>query len=193
MLASPPMPDSYRDLSLWLEQAGDLTPRPPLPGPADVDVAVVGAGFTGLWSAYYLKRADPSLRVAVLERDIAGYGASGRNGGWCYGHLNGSLERYAAESDRDRAIAMKVACRRTVDVIGETLEREGIDAGFVKGGAIVVARTPGQAAGLRAGLAHDRTWGFGDDHARWMEPVEIASRLGVAGALGGRFEPDCAR
>src|SRR5690348_5846059 len=126
------MPNSYRGLSLWLEQAGDLTPRAPLPGAIDVDVAVVGAGFTGLWSAYYLKKADPSLRVAVLEKDIASYGASGRNGGWCHGHMNGSLEMYAKESSRERAVAMKLENYRTVDVIGEVLAEEGIDAGFAK-------------------------------------------------------------
>src|SRR4051812_47691795 len=101
------MPIPYSELSLWLEQAGDLTPRQALPGRLDVDVAIVGAGFTGLWSAYYLKRADPSLRIVVLEKEIAGFGASGRNGGWCYGHMNGSLSAYAAESTRELAVAMK--------------------------------------------------------------------------------------
>src|SRR3954454_23468603 len=176
MLASPPMPDSYRDLSLWLEQAGDLTPRPPLPGPIDVDVAIVGGGFTGLWSAYYLKKADPSLRIAVLEKDIASYGASGRNGGWCYGHLNGSLDAYAAESSRELAVAMKRENYRTVDVIGETLAAEGIDAGFAKGGALIVARTPEQERALRAGLEHDRGWGFGEDVATWLDGPALADR-----------------
>ena len=74
----------YRELSLWLDTAGDdLTPRPPLAGDLDVDVAIVGAGYSGLWTAYYLAAADPSLRIAVLEAEIAGYGASGQNGGWC--------------------------------------------------------------------------------------------------------------
>src|SRR5215212_2858633 len=153
-------------ISLWLEQAGDLSPRAPLPGPREADVAIVGAGFTGLWSAYYLKRADPSLRVVVLERDIAGFGASGRNGGWCYGHLNGSIERYAAESTRERAIALKQASQATVDVIGDVLAAEAIDAGFVKSGALTVARTPSQVAALQEGVAEDRRWGFGEELSR---------------------------
>ena len=74
----------YEDLSFWLEDAGEsLAPRPALAGSCEVDVAILGAGFTGLWTAYYLLRANPSLRVTVVEREIAGYGASGRNGGWC--------------------------------------------------------------------------------------------------------------
>jgi glycine/D-amino acid oxidase-like deaminating enzyme len=183
----------YGDLSLWLEQAGDLTPRDPLPGALDVDVAIVGAGFTGLWSAYYLRRADPSLRIVVLERDIAGHGASGRNGGWCYGHMNGSLERYAAESSRERAVAMKRACLDTVAVIGDVVDAEGIDAGFVRSGAMTVARTPGQAEALRESVAHDRRWGFGDDDTAWLSAQEAGARVRVAGALGARFEAHCAR
>jgi len=75
----------YRSYSFWLETCGDdLTPRPPLAGSIDVDVAILGAGFTGLWTAYYLLRRQPSLTVAVVEAEIAGFGASGRNGGWCF-------------------------------------------------------------------------------------------------------------
>jgi glycine/D-amino acid oxidase-like deaminating enzyme len=187
------MPQHYRGLSLWLEQAGDLTPRPPLPGPIDVDVAIVGAGFTGLWSAYYLKRADPSLRIAVLEKDIASYGASGRNGGWCYGHLNGAIEMYAKESSRERAVAMKRESYRTVDVIGQVLAEEGIEAGFAKGGAIVVARTYEQERALRDGLAHERAWGFGDETSSWLDATALAERVAVAGALGAKLEHHCAR
>ena len=81
-----PQPDDetrYRARSLWLDGIeGPLDARPSLPGDADYDVAIVGAGFTGLWSAYYLKQLQPDLRVVVLEREIAGYGPSGRNGGW---------------------------------------------------------------------------------------------------------------
>ena len=73
----------YAKVSFWLEDAGDLTPRTPLQSSADVDIAILGAGFTGLWTAYYLLRANPRFRVAIVERETAGYGASGRNGGWC--------------------------------------------------------------------------------------------------------------
>ena len=91
----------YRSYSLWLDGLGELKPRSALPGPTDVDVAIVGAGLTGLWTAYYLKKADPHLRIAVLEREIAGFGASGRNGGWCHTTFPGSRD-LAARPTRDR-------------------------------------------------------------------------------------------
>src|SRR3954451_24742724 len=95
----------YGSYSFWLEtSADDLTPRPRLDESIDVDVAVMGAGYTGLWTAYYLLRREPSLRVAVVERQIAGFGASGRNGGWCYPGFPVSLsllrERYGTEAAR---------------------------------------------------------------------------------------------
>ena len=74
----------YSKYSFWLETAGDdLTPRPELTHSTEVDVVILGAGYTGLWTAYYLLKANPSLKVAVVEKEITGYGASGRNGGWC--------------------------------------------------------------------------------------------------------------
>ena len=76
---------SYRSISFWFDSLGaEPKLRAPLPGDCEVDVAIVGGGFTGLWTAYYLMRADPSRRVAVIERETAGFGASGRNGGWCF-------------------------------------------------------------------------------------------------------------
>ena len=79
------MTKDYAKYSFWLETCGDdLTPRPALDGSTEVDVAIMGAGFTGLWTAYHLLRRDPSLSVLVVEKEIAGFGASGRNGGWCF-------------------------------------------------------------------------------------------------------------
>ena len=92
----PGGPPDYRATSFWLETCGDdLTPRPPLDGDAEADVAILGAGLTGLWTAYELQRRMPGLRIAILERDIAGFGASGRNGSWCTPDLNISLPMLA--------------------------------------------------------------------------------------------------
>ncbi|KRT61900.1 MAG: FAD dependent oxidoreductase, partial [Chloroflexi bacterium CSP1-4] len=84
--------NGYGDVSFWLETCGDdLAPRPPLDGSIDADVAILGAGYTGLWTALYLLRRAPRLKVVILEKEIAGFGASGRNGAWCAPDFNISL------------------------------------------------------------------------------------------------------
>jgi len=88
------------EVSFWYRDIGLPSRRAALPGPREYDVCLVGAGYTGLWTAYYLKQAQPDLRIAVLEREFAGFGASGRNGGWLSGRLAGSPERYAASHGR---------------------------------------------------------------------------------------------
>src|SRR5688500_11861141 len=96
-------------LSYWhdsLTAGDDLQPRASLPGDTDADVAIVGAGFTGLWTAYYLRRADPHLRVVVVEREFAGFGASGRNGGWCVGDQAAPVRVLEKAAGREAAVAM---------------------------------------------------------------------------------------
>src|SRR3954454_7466483 len=125
--------ERFRTRSLWLDQVGgSLAPRPSLDRDIDVDVAIVGAGYTGLWTAYELVRRDPTLRVAVLEAEIAGFGASGRNGGWCSAVFAGSRAASAKRHGRGATVELQRAMFRTVDEIGEVLEAEGIDADFVK-------------------------------------------------------------
>src|SRR5688500_298934 len=123
--ARPPRPTGH--LSFWhdsLEPGDELRPRPPLPADVDVDVAVVGAGFTGLWTAYYLARADPHLRVMVIEREVAGFGASGRNGGWCVGDQVAAL--HALERAwPGAAAAMVEEMHRSVDEVGAVAATEG--------------------------------------------------------------------
>src|SRR5882757_945622 len=73
---------TYTELSFWHDTVGDLTPRAGLDGDAEADIAIVGGGLTGLWTAWYLRERDPALNIVVIEKEIAGFGASGRNGGW---------------------------------------------------------------------------------------------------------------
>src|SRR5262245_43424727 len=97
----------YTTLSLRHRSVPDhLRPNPPLPGNRDVDGAIVGPGFTGLWTPAYLSTLAPSLRIAVLEREIAGFGASGRNGGWCSALSPSSSSKVARLYGRDSAIAL---------------------------------------------------------------------------------------
>ena len=135
----------YRSRSMWLDGVpGELAPRASLPGPIDLDVAVVGAGYTGLWTAYYLKKADPALRVAVLEKEIAGFGASGRNGGWCHTTFPGSRERAAKTHGRQAVIDQQRALHATVPEIARVVAVEHIDARLHIGGQLDLATTPVQ-------------------------------------------------
>jgi len=117
---------NYARYSFWLATAGDdLTPRPPLDGSIEVDVAILGAGFSGLWTAYYLLRRQPSLRVALIEAEIAGYGASGRNGGWCSASFPYSVTKLARRYGREGALALVRAMRDTVDEVGGSRRPKG--------------------------------------------------------------------
>ncbi|MGH9212566.1 MAG: NAD(P)/FAD-dependent oxidoreductase [Acidimicrobiales bacterium] len=181
-------------LSYWhdsLVPGDDGSPRAPLRGGVDADVAIVGAGFTGLWTAYYLRRADPSLRVVVLERETAGFGASGRNGGWCIGDPSGPAPAVERTRGAGAAEAMARAMHRTVDEVGSVIERERIDCGWAKAGAVIVARNAGQLARLRHRQSLAERYGYGDawtmlDREQTMRVVQ------VAGAVGAQTTPHAA-
>jgi len=181
------------ELGFWWRSLGGATQtRPPLDGPADVDVAIVGAGFTGLWTAYYLKRAQPALEVVVLERELAGYGASGRNGGWVSGFFSGPPRVYERRAGRNGFIALQRAMFDTVDEIGCVLVEHGIDADYVKGGQLSVALNEAQARRLADQLANSRRDGLGESDLRELSDAELRRRVRVAGAHGATFTPHVA-
>ncbi|MGH3186679.1 MAG: NAD(P)/FAD-dependent oxidoreductase [Streptosporangiaceae bacterium] len=182
------------EVSYWWQARGLPPARPSLPGSAEADVCIVGAGYTGLWTAYYLNRADPGLRIIVLEANFAGYGASGRNGGWVTAGLPGSRERYAMHPrGREGVRALERHLRETVDEVARVCRDEGIEAGLVKGGTLTVATTPAQEARLRRTLAAQRAWGDDELVVRYLDKTELAARLRVARARGALLRPDCAR
>jgi glycine/D-amino acid oxidase-like deaminating enzyme len=182
----------YSTYSFWLETAGeDLTPRPSLPGPTRADVAILGAGFTGLWTAYYLLRQDPSLRVVVLESEIAGFGASGRNGAWCNSAFpvtpDELARRFGTEATRDLLLQMRGA----VDEIGRVAEEEGIDAQYFRGGQLRVARGPAQLPAIEGAYRSAQELGLEED-LRLLDAQETAERIRITGAEGALYNPHCA-
>ena len=180
---------NYPTYSYWLETCGDdLAPRPRLDGSADVDVAVLGAGFTGLWTAYYLLERDPSLKIGILEREVAGFGASGRNGGWCYPGFPVSLgtirDKYGAETARTVAHAM----HETVDEIHRVLEREGIDAQWQEGGVLRFARGKHQLPSVVA--SHDEMEALGlGEYYQLLDADETRRRVNVTDVQGAVYMP----
>jgi len=178
-------------ISFWFAEIGIPQPADLLEGDVDADVAIVGAGYTGLWLAYYLARDHPELSIRVLEERFAGFGASGRNGGWLTNSITGGHQYYADKHGRDSAAALQLALNETVDEVIAVTEREGIDAEIHKGGSLIVARNAAQLA---------RADEFAKAAARWPEEgfrrlsaTEADARVRVDGGLGALWQPHCAR
>jgi glycine/D-amino acid oxidase-like deaminating enzyme len=191
MTTSPnggPPPQDIRSKSLWLDQLAEpLPPRAALVSDVQVDVAFVGGGFTGLWTAYYLNQLDPSLRICVLEREVCGFGASGRNGGWAVGELAGSLESYAERDSMDAALRQLRAMFDAVDEIGRVAEREEIACGYVKGGTVRWARNGAQAERQRVEVEHHRSLGVTDDELRLLSAGDAREIGNATDVRGGVF------
>lgn len=169
-------------VSFWYAQIGRPEPGPPLSGDLECDVCIVGGGLTGLWTAYYLAKADRGLRIVVLEAEFAGYGASGRNGGWLSAELPGNRERYArGPYGVEGADRLAAELRATVDEVIGVCRAEQIEADIVRNGVLFVARSPAQLARLR------------DEVPEPLTAAEVGARIQISGALGGAFDPDCAR
>jgi glycine/D-amino acid oxidase-like deaminating enzyme len=181
-------------LGFWWHSLGGPEPsRAPLAGPTEADVAVVGAGYTGLWCAYYLKRAAPHLRIVVLEREVAGYGASGRNGGWVSGFFSGAPRRYAERFGSGALEELQRTMFDTVDVVGDFLAEHGLHADYVKSGQVSVAIGSAQAARQRESIAAARARGLAEGDLWALSRHELEGRLKVAGARGATFTPHVAR
>ena len=180
-MLSWPSPDS-----LWLSQLPAIVPQNPVTSDLRYDVAIAGGGFTGLWTAYYLKRADPALHIGVFDAKFAGYGASGRNGGWASGLFASSKSQVAELYGRSAAVQLYRVLAASIDEIGKVIQSEGIAADFHKGGTITLALNQAQLRRLGYELAVEREFGFGHEDFQLLEIDEIARRIGAA---DGAFWP----
>lgn len=177
---------SSRHRSLWLREALRGDDLPALDGQTRADVCIVGGGYVGLWTAIWLKEWDPGCDVVVLERDVCGGGASGRNGGF-------ALSWWAKFPSLAKVVGVEDAlslCRQSAEGIGE-LERfcveHGIDAHFVRGGWLWTARTPSQLDAWEDTVSASERVG-GDAFVR-LAPEEVAARTGSPSHLAGVLEP----
>ena len=171
---------------LWIDRLDpSIAFRSGLDGDLDVDVAIVGGGFSGLWTAYYLRQLDPSLRVAVLERHYCGFGASGRNGGWAVGELAGSVDDYARRSSLAEARRLVRAVFDAVDEIGRVAAAEQIDCDYAKGGTVRLARTAPQAQRQQAEIAEAHEFGLTPDEIRLLSAEEARQHLNATDVRGG--------
>ena len=184
----------YSGRSLWLDTlAAPIVPRPQLRGDIAADVVIVGAGLIGLWSAYCLALAEPTLEIVVLEAEIAGFGAAGRNAGFVSAGIAGKAQAYIARGGWEGVRRAERAMIEGIDHVGEVVAREGIECGWTKGGSLRIATSQAQLERVRAGLESRRERGLGESNVRLLGADEVAVRVRVAGVVGGAFTPHCAR
>ena len=183
---------NWRGISLWMDGVGEITPRPALGGDVSADIAIIGAGYTGLWTAYYLKTRAPALNIVVVEAETAGFGASGRNGGWVMGAVLGE-ERVVGHLPEPRRAESWALLHGIPDEVGRVVQEEGIGCDFRKGGTLYcAARYPEQETRLRGWLKELYAEGQTEADARWLSAAELTQELRMPGALGAVYTPHCA-
>lgn len=177
---SPPLKRSY-----WQDSVPEGAPCPPLAGAAQADVAIIGGGFVGLWTALAIKQQQPDCRVTILEQDVCGGGASGRNGGFVMSWWPkiGSLQGFCSP---EQALFLGRAAESAITEIGDFCRDHGIDAHFVQGGWLWTATTPAHVGAwegtLRACAA------LGVSPFQRLSGEELRRRTGSPRHLAGVFE-----
>ena len=178
--------------SFWFDSLDGLQCEEPGPLPTDVDIAIVGAGFTGMWTAYYLNRSNPNLDIAVFESNTVGFGASGRNGGWCMGWSQDLADRLLDPNTQSDGMAIARAMEDTVDEIGRVCQAENIDCHFAKGGTLTIATRPFDVEEYKAGIEHYYRLGFTEDDFIWLDEDDSRQRLNMTPNHGAVYTPHCA-
>ena len=181
------------NVSFWMDQVGVNSRRPALAGNCEADVAIIGAGYTGLWSAYYLLKANPDLNVVVLEKEFAGYGASGRNGGWLSAEPAGDMNRYAKANGVAAARTLQQEMFHTVREVVDVVEKEGIDADVAYDGLAYFATNDAQFERLKARVEGSKRWGWTEEDNWILSGDELRERVNIEAAVGGFYTPHNAR
>jgi glycine/D-amino acid oxidase-like deaminating enzyme len=182
------------EVSFWYADMGGLPDyRPPLEADTDADVCIVGGGYTGLWTSYYLKKADPNLRIILLEKEFAGFGASGRNGGWLSGGLSWPREKFLALGTRAGVIDMERAMIATVEEVIAVATAEQVDADIRRTDTLTVAATPAQMKRLRDDYEDAVGWDVPKGRLSLIGRDALLSRIRVNNALGALVTHGVAR
>ena len=179
--------------SYWQESiASSLVDRSSVDSNLDVDIAIVGAGYSGLWTAYYLKQLQPDARIAVIEANQVGFGASGRNGGWCSGFLPMTLSEIERQHGRQQAIEMYQQSFATLDEIEQVITLENINCDYHRGGTIHGATNAVQRNRVIEDVKQLHDYGFDDGDSRLLTLEESRTRINISGLLATSYTPHCA-
>lgn len=176
--------------SYWWDSLPAWQSLPAVSESTEIDVAIIGAGYTGLWSAYFLKQRDPSLKIQIFEKEHVGFGASGRNGGWVSSLWPVSLDKIAATTNRETARNFQLLLNDVVQQFGQTLRTENIDADFNQAGTVNLARSTSQLERLRTEIAEYQKFGFSTADYDLVE--DLAKLPRATDVLAGLVSPHCA-
>lgn len=180
----------FRNKSFWLEVAGPYTEQPALREPVRADVAIVGGGFCGLSAAYYLKRAEPAARVVLLEREVIGFGASGRNGGFAMTLFGLTMELTALRFGKEAVRESQQFMDRAVEHVGKLVQTHDLHCDYEKTGLITVATS--EAGKRRLIRETELANSLGFTGIRWIDAPVVRDRVNSPTYLGGRVEDNCA-
>ena len=147
------------------------------------DVAIIGAGFSGLWSAFNLKQFQPNLKIAVFEKEYVGFGASGRNGGWASAEYPTSSNRLIKENGLESYKNLRTAITKSIDEIGEITKSNNWQIDYAKGGALLFARGNSQLSRISKEI---------DDEHQLLNKSQTTELLNIPSAIGSVFTPHCA-
>lgn len=175
--------------SVWAE---DRPSRTELTHDLNVDTVIIGAGYTGLWAAYYLAAAAPDMRVAVVEEKHVGFGASGRNGGWASAIFPLSLQKVAKKYSQAAAVDLQQAMNDTVDEIQRVSASTGIDAHYEKSGYLSLIRSNAQMQRARTTVAASAAFLGNDDQWQVLNRGEARAMIDASGVAGALYSPHCA-
>ena len=173
----------------WLASYGPYAPDAPLQGEATADVAIIGGGFTGLSTAYHLRQADPSLKVAVLEGEQVGFGASGRNGGFAMTVFGLSVWWSGKRFGKERARAAHLYQERAVDLVDALIAEHNIPCDAKRAGFLRCATTPGYIKRIQDDVDRVKDWGVSG--IEWIDKEALAQRVRSPLYLGAWWEPRC--
>ena len=183
------MPDSdFKEKSYWMTTR-DYFPGEPLKEDIDVDVAIVGGGFTGLSSAYHLKKAEPNLRIALLESEVIGFGASGRNGGFNMTLFGLTMQITAFRFSKAKTKEAHLYMERAVDYLRDLVSELKIDCDYEHPGFLRVATSEKYKKRIlhEMNLAHE----LGIDGIEWLEKDQTREQVRSSMYLGAWWEPRC--
>jgi glycine/D-amino acid oxidase-like deaminating enzyme len=168
--------------SLW-QKGQSIKCRPALSGSKSFDVAIIGAGFSGLWSAYHLKQLQPELKIAIFEKEYVGFGASGRNGGWASAEYPTSSKRLIKEHGIESYKALRDAITKSIDEIGQIAKQNNWQINYAKGGSLVFARNKAQLSRISIELDNEHTF---------LNKSQTQELINIPSALGAVYTPHCA-